>query len=37
MASIDFFWASGWLMLLMIPLVWLTRRPGGPASAGAGD
>ena len=37
MASIDFFWASGWLMLLMIPLVWLTRRPAGPAPEAAGD
>ena len=36
MASIDFFWASGWLMLLLIPLVWLTRRPAAPAAA-AGD
>ena len=35
MASIDFFWASGWLMLVMIPLVWLTRRPVS-ATAGAG-
>jgi DHA2 family multidrug resistance protein len=37
MASIDFFWVSGWLMLLMIPLVWLTRRPTTSAAAGAGD
>ena len=37
MASIDFFWASGWLMLVMIPLVWLTRRPGGAAAEAAGD
>jgi MFS transporter, DHA2 family, multidrug resistance protein len=37
MASIDFFWASGWLMLLMIPLVWLTRRPRGVVAGGAGD
>lgn len=28
MSSLDLFWISGWLMLLMIPLVWLTRRPG---------
>jgi DHA2 family multidrug resistance protein len=33
MSSFDLFWISGWLMLLMIPLVWLTRRPG---QAGAG-
>ena len=38
MSSFDFFWISGWLMLLMIPLVWLTRRPqpaGGAAHAAA--
>ncbi len=38
MSSLDFFWISGWLMLLMIPLVWLTKRPGGvPAGQVAGD
>ena len=29
LASIDFFWASGWLMLLAVPLIWLTRKPAG--------
>jgi MFS transporter, DHA2 family, multidrug resistance protein len=37
MASIDFFWMSGWLMLLMIPLVWMTRRPGAPVAGAGGD
>lgn len=37
LASIDFFWASGWLMLAAVPLIWLTRKPqpaGGAAAAG---
>ena len=38
MSSLDFFWISGWLMLLMIPLVWLTKRPGvAPAGQAAAD
>jgi DHA2 family multidrug resistance protein len=37
MASIDFFWISGWLMLLLIPLVWLTRRPRAPIAGAGGD
>jgi DHA2 family multidrug resistance protein len=36
MASIDFFWISGWLMLLLIPLVWVARRPGSAVTV-AGD
>jgi DHA2 family multidrug resistance protein len=37
LASVDFFWASGWLMLLAVPLIWLTRKPApaGGASAAA--
>ncbi len=35
MSSLDFFWISGWLMLAMIPLVWLTRRPGAAGGAAA--
>ena len=27
LSSIDFFWASGWLTLIAVPLVWLTRKP----------
>ncbi len=37
MASIDFFWISGWLMLFLIPLVWLTRRPGALVAGAGGD
>jgi DHA2 family multidrug resistance protein len=36
MAALDFFWASAWLSLLLIPVVWFTRRSissGGPAAA----
>jgi hypothetical protein len=36
MASIDFFWISGWLMLLLIPLVWAARRPASAVTL-AGD
>ncbi len=35
MASIDFFWISGWLMLIAVPLIWLTRKPNPAAGAGA--
>ena len=38
MASIDIFYVSGWLSLLLIPLIWLVRRPlasGGGAVAAA--
>ncbi len=35
LASIDFFWASGWLMLLAVPLIWLTRKPAAAGGAGA--
>jgi DHA2 family multidrug resistance protein len=37
MASLDFFWMSGWLMLALIPLLWLTRRPAAPAAGAGGD
>ncbi len=35
-ASVDIFWLSGWIMLLIIPPLWLARRavPGGQAVAG---
>jgi DHA2 family multidrug resistance protein len=35
-AALDFFWASAWISLLLIPIVWLTRRSisgGGHAAA----
>jgi DHA2 family multidrug resistance protein len=37
MSALDFFWASGWLMLLIIPLLWLTRRPTVTHAGAAGD
>ena len=38
MSSIDIFYVSGWLALLMIPLCWLVRRPaGGNGAAAAAD
>jgi MFS transporter, DHA2 family, multidrug resistance protein len=35
MSSLDYFWISGWLTLLPLALVWLTRRPRGAAVAAA--
>jgi DHA2 family multidrug resistance protein len=35
MSSLDYFWISGWLTLLPLALVWLTRRPRGTAAAAA--
>ncbi|MGO9931388.1 MAG: hypothetical protein ACLPV8_06205 [Steroidobacteraceae bacterium] len=31
--SLDLFYFSGWLVMLLIPLCWLVRRPLGGASA----
>jgi DHA2 family multidrug resistance protein len=33
MSSLDYFWISGWLTLVPLALVWLTRRPRGTAVA----
>jgi len=27
LSSLDVFWASTWMALALVPLVWLTRRP----------
>ena len=35
MSSLDYFWISGWLTLLPLVLVWLTRRPRGTTAAAA--
>ena len=35
LSSLDYFWISGWLTLLPLALVWLTRRPRGAAVAAA--
>jgi DHA2 family multidrug resistance protein len=38
LAALDFFRASAWIMLLLIPLLWLTKRAGGGgAHAAAAD
>jgi DHA2 family multidrug resistance protein len=37
MSALDFFWASGWMMLLIVPLLWLTRRPTTAHAGAAGD
>ena len=33
LSSLDIFYFSGWLVLLLIPLCWLVRRPSGAAAA----
>jgi DHA2 family multidrug resistance protein len=36
LSSLDYFWISGWLCLLPLVLLWLTRRPSGaPVTAAA--
>jgi len=36
LSSIDMFYVSGWLALLLVPLCWMVRRPrGGTVSAAA--
>jgi DHA2 family multidrug resistance protein len=37
LGSLDFFWISGWMCLLIVPLVWLTRRAVGGAGHAAAD
>jgi len=37
LSSVDIFYASGWLALLMLPLCWLVRRPKGGAAPAAAD
>ncbi|MCL5799292.1 MAG: hypothetical protein M1574_04195 [Gammaproteobacteria bacterium] len=31
MATDDYFWLSGWLFLLSVPLVWMARGPFRPS------
>jgi DHA2 family multidrug resistance protein len=33
LSSLDIFYFSGWLVMLLIPLCWLVRRPAGGAAA----
>jgi DHA2 family multidrug resistance protein len=37
LSTLDFFWISGWVCLLISGLVWLTRRPKGAAAVAAAD
>jgi MFS transporter, DHA2 family, multidrug resistance protein len=37
MSSLDIFYFSGWLVLLLIPLCWLVRRPSGATGAIASE
>jgi DHA2 family multidrug resistance protein len=37
LSSLDIFYFSGWLVLLLIPLCWIVRRPRGGATVSAGD
>ncbi len=37
LSSLDIFYFSGWLVLLVVPLCWLIRRPLGGASAVAAE
>lgn len=38
LSSLDYFWVSAWIMLAMVALVWLARRPQmGPAGPVAAD
>ncbi len=37
LASLDFFWISGWLCFAVLPLVWLTKRAAGGHAPAAAD
>jgi MFS transporter, DHA2 family, multidrug resistance protein len=37
LSSLDIFYFSGWLAMLVVPLCWLVRRPAGGAAAVAGE
>ena len=37
LSSLDIFYVSGWLALLMVPLCWLVRRPHRAAAPAAAD
>jgi DHA2 family multidrug resistance protein len=37
LSSLDIFYFSGWLVMLLVPLCWLVRRPSGGASAVAAE
>ena len=37
LSSLDLFWFSGWVVLLLVPLCWMVRRPAGGAVATAAE
>lgn len=37
LSSLDIFYLSGWLVILLVPLCWLVRRPSGGAAAVAAE
>jgi DHA2 family multidrug resistance protein len=37
LASLDLFWLSGWVALLLVPLCWMVRRPAGGAVVTAAE
>jgi DHA2 family multidrug resistance protein len=37
LASDDIFWASGWICIVLIPMIWLCRRPAGATGPVAAD
>ncbi|HTP40410.1 MAG TPA: DHA2 family efflux MFS transporter permease subunit [Steroidobacteraceae bacterium] len=37
LSSLDYFWISGWISLVPLVLVWMTRRPAGAVAAAAAD
>ncbi len=37
LSSLDLFWLSGWVALLLVPLCWMVRRPAGGAVAVAAE
>jgi DHA2 family multidrug resistance protein len=37
LASLDYFWVSAWLSLVVLLLVWLAKRPSGGAAPAAAD
>lgn len=37
LSSLDIFYFSGWLVMLLIPLCWLVRRPAGGAAVVAAE
>jgi DHA2 family multidrug resistance protein len=37
LSSLDIFYFSGWLVMLLIPLCWIVRRPGGGPAAVAAE